>query len=123
MLNEIERPSLKASRDRSSLLLFHMINCDAVSIGKYRNALFINGRVLAVIMLLLFINGLSLLPSRARARVCVCVCVCEGIISWNGFDALPSLAIILLRTTELIALSVMWLSMPCVSSSSCRGLV
>ena len=34
MLDELEWPSLEAPRDRSSLLLFHMIHSDTVSIEK-----------------------------------------------------------------------------------------
>ena len=34
MLDELEWPSLEASRDRSSLLLLHKIHCGAVSIEK-----------------------------------------------------------------------------------------
>ena len=34
MLDELEWPSLEAQRDQSSLLLFHKIHCEAVSIEK-----------------------------------------------------------------------------------------
>ena len=34
MLDKIEWPSLEARRDRSSLLLFHHLNCGAVSVEK-----------------------------------------------------------------------------------------
>ena len=34
MLDELEWPSLEARRDQSSLLLFHKINCGAMSIEK-----------------------------------------------------------------------------------------
>ena len=34
VLDELERPSPKARRDQSSLLLFHKIHCGAVSIEK-----------------------------------------------------------------------------------------